>query len=435
MKSSENACLSHMTDMIREYSSVFIVAAGFRLVGLPGTLLIASVASVKLTYFSTLATVVLRSLSALDSGVSSAVSSDMVEVGDIRWGGYDKWEGPYFYGTRKYSAPPPATVAEKMFDTVIRTEGGAPDLVNMYDRCKLSGGYFQWCESPYLLTTKLLNHIASRNPALMDPLRPALEASGAEFSPDAKGSWRFRIDGFAIESPALQEKVFFGGATGRKGSWKSEEQKDLARLWAASVANVLSDPAAEKIQIEYSMPRMMGFVDPSARRILFDDELESEGWIGAVRTGFVSFAGNLPAVASTQLAIAADRSSSRKWSPEWCVEVLKQLTFGPNIAIFPDRYDKIRPYLEKNYGVDLPDFADDLQAFRTGMGGGPEMYTVLEMQQTLIGLGYDLGPAGSDGRMGPKTKEALMAYQRSRGLKPDGVMGPLTRNALLKEPK
>jgi peptidoglycan hydrolase-like protein with peptidoglycan-binding domain len=50
------------------------------------------------------------------------------------------------------------------------------------------------------------------------------------------------------------------------------------------------------------------------------------------------------------------------------------------------------------------------------------------VQGALIKLGYTLGKA--DGMMGPKTREAVRAFQRDAGLKADGDVGPLTRGAL-----
>ncbi len=53
---------------------------------------------------------------------------------------------------------------------------------------------------------------------------------------------------------------------------------------------------------------------------------------------------------------------------------------------------------------------------------------VLEMQRRLTGLGLDPGPL--DGAWGPRTRAALVRFQREGGLEPDGVPGPRSIAAL-----
>jgi peptidoglycan hydrolase-like protein with peptidoglycan-binding domain len=50
------------------------------------------------------------------------------------------------------------------------------------------------------------------------------------------------------------------------------------------------------------------------------------------------------------------------------------------------------------------------------------------IQRRLAELGYDPGPA--DGRAGPRTRAAIQAFQRARGLPADGKPGPVLQTAL-----
>lgn len=56
--------------------------------------------------------------------------------------------------------------------------------------------------------------------------------------------------------------------------------------------------------------------------------------------------------------------------------------------------------------------------------------TTAQIQQALIAAGYDVGPTGVDGKMGPNTKAAIKAYQQANGLAVDGIAGPLTQAKL-----
>ena len=56
---------------------------------------------------------------------------------------------------------------------------------------------------------------------------------------------------------------------------------------------------------------------------------------------------------------------------------------------------------------------------------GPD---VTELQQKLKDLGFD--PNGVDGNFGPGTRDAIIAFQQSKGLQADGIAGPATMTAL-----
>jgi peptidoglycan hydrolase-like protein with peptidoglycan-binding domain len=53
---------------------------------------------------------------------------------------------------------------------------------------------------------------------------------------------------------------------------------------------------------------------------------------------------------------------------------------------------------------------------------------VKKIQQILQGQGYNVGPV--DGLYGPQTQAAVQAFQKTKGLLPDGIVGPLTWSAL-----
>src|SRR5438128_965644 len=56
---------------------------------------------------------------------------------------------------------------------------------------------------------------------------------------------------------------------------------------------------------------------------------------------------------------------------------------------------------------------------------GPD---VQALQQKLKDLGFD--PNGVDGHFGPGTRDAVIAFQQSKGLQADGIAGPATLAAL-----
>ena len=361
----------------------------------------------------------------------------MITASQVKWGGYKQYEGAYFHGSRKFVLPSNPTSNDLIMSVITSTEGGSANAINAYDRCIISVGYFQWCEAAWFLTSNLLGNIANKDFNLLDPLLPALGASGASFKQKAGGKWRFFVGNNEVDDREEQQRLFLLNSNGLKGSWDSKS-KEHVKLWVASLANTLAQDEADRIQVSFTSTRVRSFATKKAKDIVFDEKPDT-GWVGGLRAAFLSFAANLPAVASEQLQIAVKNTSAPKWSEDWCINVLKQLTFGPNITIYPGRYNKIRPVIEKHYGIDLPDFADDLQKWKSKInhdidapcGSEPTFETVEEIQELLARLGYDLGPAGVDGKLGKKTYSAIRAFQSVNKLIVDGKVGPKTRAKML----
>lgn len=82
--------------------------------------------------------------------------------------------------------------------------------------------------------------------------------------------------------------------------------------------------------------------------------------------------------------------------------------------------------IPKDMGGDTP--MPTRKTIRKGSTGDDVVYC----QECLIQLGYDLSPYGADGKFGAKTQTAVISFQRSHGLTPDGVVGPMTWEALEK---
>lgn len=358
----------------------------------------------------------------------------MITATDIGWGGYMDWEGPWFRGKIPYREPQAPSWVDKTLAVVTATEGGRYDAINAYDRMIISAGLIQYGEASQRSVSDLLHFARLRDPEWVEEcLRPALAAAGAEFRVDESGKYRFKFRDARgwVDTLAKQSQLFRLRASGKKGSWDGDnESRAYAKVWAAAVANVWASQPARDAQVAYIRPRLLGFATAPARKALFGPEPD-EGLVGAVRSAYISFAANRPDLASRHLLIALGRTAHPKWSEGWAVDVLRELTFGPRVTIYPGRYDEIRPVLERLFEVNLPDFAEDLKGWREEQGAGDlRLDTTEGIQLALQALGFDLGPRGADGAMGPKTRDAVKNFQASKGLEVDGLVGPKTRAAL-----
>jgi peptidoglycan hydrolase-like protein with peptidoglycan-binding domain len=52
------------------------------------------------------------------------------------------------------------------------------------------------------------------------------------------------------------------------------------------------------------------------------------------------------------------------------------------------------------------------------------------VQRALLKKGYNVGMKGADGILGPRTKNAIIKYQKDNGIKQTGIVGPITAKSL-----
>jgi len=107
---------------------------------------------------------------------------------------------------------------------------------------------------------------------------------------------------------------------------------------------------------------------------------------------------------------------------------------GPAFLIFPN-FQVIEKYnLADAYVIAIGHLADRLQGGPPIAAAWPRQWRALtlderrELQALLTAAGFDAG--GVDGRIGPKTIAAVKAWQRARGLVPDGYPSPDVLSAL-----
>jgi len=337
----------------------------------------------------------------------------------VLWSSYDRWEGPVVYGKCPYTVDPKtATWNERVMHIVSATEGNL-DSVNMYDRAICSVGVIQFTELTNQNVSNMLGAVAEKAPQALSHLTGVMKEAGVTFAKKPTGFWRFRRGDAWFDGVDQMRHLFLRGA-GLRGTW-GPEQRAYAKRWCASIANVFTSLEAQRVQVDFTASRIESFALEPARRLLWDGTNDgNDGYHGAIRAAFQSYAINLPAVAS-KCALSC-KSTAPKWSEAWAIDMLRTFVVDSKVAIWPDRYDRIRPRLESHFAVNLPDFAEDLRAASDGLD------SIRAIQRALLKLGFDPGPI--DGVWGAKSKAAVRDYQRARGLEDDGHVGPITRAKL-----
>lgn len=332
----------------------------------------------------------------------------MTEIQEVRWGKYNNYEGPWLPGKEKYKLPSRPTDAEKIMAVITATEGGCYDAVNMYDACLWTAGIIQWCNrAPQFSVDGLMGKVFELDSALLRPITSLAHERGYYFD-RREGEHRFISDAVVSTIPR-QRDLYFKGVSGEKGSW-TEEAKAWARRWCLATSQVLSQEQAKMAQVAYTIPKLNSFAFGAGWELLKRAPATPVGY--AWRAMYLSFAANNPSRAA-KAATAAQKATAGvtpEWSADWLTTMAKHLTFDSGISIYPDRYNKIRPVIESLWGVDLPDTAADV-AKLSSTGVAARWMDPLEVQRALAALGYDLGPAGADGKFGRKSRAALHAFE------------------------
>ena len=358
----------------------------------------------------------------------------MVTSRDIKWGSYGKFEGPFHRGLFPYKAPEDPTEDEKVLAIVAATEGRC-DAINMYDGQIMSSGPIQVVERAQYSVSAMLGYTAgSMWSWVMDCLRPGLVASNAEFKTNSRGNWRFFFkDGRGeVDRDSEQRQLMHLKSNGQKGTWDAVD-KEHAKVWAAAVASVFESEAARSQQAAWLVPRLRLYAFKESKDIIAAGSRANTPESLCFVAAYLTFAINNPTRANKHLLIGGRESGHPRFSLPWLIDVLKELTFGPHISIYPHRYNAIRPQLEKHYGVDLPDFAAELHDWQV-VTEHEYFFEPKEVQEALILLGYDLGPAGADGVYGDKTRSAVWTFEQLHEVKhPDGMMDPATAKLLEQE--
>lgn len=338
----------------------------------------------------------------------------------VKWGSYRQYSGPYTLGKHRYRISSKPTFRDKVLAATSATEGGSYGGVNAYDRCILTVGAIQKCEAATIYgVSDLLGACAERNVELLQSYLDEMPVP-CTFERNARGRWRFFHDGVEVVSKEQQRALFLGGASGYKGQW-SESQKEHARRVCAVMATLWQEETFRRAQDDYNGKVIFAYATSRMRKILFAEGYPTEGAEGALRAGFITFAVNNPARADKYFHRVYETEEYQEADADKrLVLALRALTFDPGIAIYPARYNAIRPVLEREFGIDLPDFAEELRDWYDDPNR--ELFPdARSIQAELIALGYDLGPAGADGKVGPRTRAAIEAFERENGLpNPDG---------------
>jgi len=284
----------------------------------------------------------------------------MISVSQIGWSRYRSQEGPFFGGTIKTPiAERTDSFAKKVLSITAAAEGGHYDAINMYDSGLLSVGAMQFIDvAPQFGVSRMLGEVAEKCglEPLLEALQPALNLTNANFL-KVGNDWRFSMNAQPVTTVGQQRELFFGDAQGNTFGSFNEGKKNRAKTWAACMANVWYIPGAVEAQSEYCLRRLMkDFTWGSLRTELFNVNADDNGYVGATRALLLAYAVNAPAVVVKRYETAKNNGKP-KFSPDWCLEVLRGIVVDGGVDVWKARWGAKMPLVERAFGVKLPTYA------------------------------------------------------------------------------
>jgi hypothetical protein len=286
-----------------------------------------------------------------------------ITINDVKWGSYKDYEGPYFLGKYKFNIPKNPTIEEKIVYAITATEGGTFDAVNCYDKCIMSISLVQFCDR-FHLATKLLGYIVENlgTDVVMKHIKNAGfdKKFGINFGQNENKQWRWFKNGVECKSLQSLRDLYLGGSSGKKGEW-SIKQKNIAMQWVVIMANIWDNKKARNLQLKYIASKINLFTYGKSKEELIESNKSWIGWPGAVKALYISYSANNPAEANRLVLESLESNPHFKWSENWSIQLIKDLALKSNFSIWPNRYNHIRPVIEKLYGVILPKNSEELR--------------------------------------------------------------------------
>jgi hypothetical protein len=284
---------------------------------------------------------------------------------NVLWGKYKEFEGPYYPGNIDYKLPENHDVWDRVLASVAATEGKM-NSINMYDSCIVSAGIIQWCEKNFLGVTNLIDAFMKSNetkhtPILNDAFKEIKSFVGfMPFKKQSNGSWRFVDKSNNIIDKEDEQRNFFLGCDGKKGSW-NQRTFDLSKTWARCLAKFMSAQEMTEFQSNYTKEKIKTiYYHRDVRSII--EQISDQTIKELALCFYISFSANHPKFAKDNFISADARMLTKRGSKEWLLEVIKEMTFKNNIEIYPKRFEKVSMVLNKLYPAGIiPIKASDLK--------------------------------------------------------------------------